>query len=123
MQLLTCLSCTGPIAVKALVLTLVERLHANGWGMLYDGLPGDVTQVSTFQPQPSVPPQRRSEGLEYHRRIKNLPESSVSPSPQVAYIVATIVALDYLHDSWFYWTHRWLHSRLLYKHIHAIHHM
>jgi lathosterol oxidase len=42
---------------------------------------------------------------------------------QVAYIIATIMALDYLHDCWFYWTHRWLHSRLLYKRIHAQHHM
>lgn len=41
---------------------------------------------------------------------------------QVAYIIATIAALDYLHDAWFYWTHRWLHSRLLYKHVHAMHH-
>lgn len=40
----------------------------------------------------------------------------------MAYILVTILALDYLHDSWFYWTHRWLHSRLLYKHIHTIHH-
>ena len=42
---LTSVFCLGPIAVKALVLTIVERLHANGWGMLYDGLPSDVTQV------------------------------------------------------------------------------
>ena len=48
--------------------------------------------------------------------------AQVCPVVQVAYILATIIALDYLHDSWFYWTHRWLHSRLLYKHIHAIHH-
>lgn len=51
-----------------------------------------------------------------------MPECWECPVAQVVYILATIVALDYLHDSWFFWTHRWLHSRLLYKHIHAIHH-
>jgi lathosterol oxidase len=38
------------------------------------------------------------------------------------YAVATIAALDLLHDAWFYWTHRALHSRLLYKPVHAMHH-
>ncbi|KAK9815322.1 hypothetical protein WJX72_001696 [[Myrmecia] bisecta] len=44
-----------------------------------------------------------------------------SPS-EVVYLIATIVSLDILHDTWFYWTHRLLHSRLLYKHIHHLHH-
>lgn len=39
-----------------------------------------------------------------------------------AYAIATVIALDYLHDTWFYWTHRLLHWRPLYKHVHAIHH-
>jgi len=33
-----------------------------------------------------------------------------------------VAALDLLHDAWFYWTHRALHSRLLYRPIHALHH-
>ena len=41
---------------------------------------------------------------------------------QVLYIVASMGALDYLHDAWFYWTHRLLHARLLYKHVHSVHH-
>lgn len=41
---------------------------------------------------------------------------------QAAYWALCIVALDYLHDAWFYWTHRALHWRPLYKHVHAIHH-
>ena len=41
---------------------------------------------------------------------------------QVLCIIATMAALDYLHDAWFYWTHRLLHSRMLYKHVHAVHH-
>ena len=41
---------------------------------------------------------------------------------QVVYMVGTLVALDYLHDTWFYWTHRALHWRPLYTHIHYMHH-
>lgn len=39
-----------------------------------------------------------------------------------AYAVLTIIALDYLHDAWFYWTHRMLHWKVLYKHVHYMHH-
>lgn len=41
---------------------------------------------------------------------------------QAAYMLFTIVALDYLHDAWFYWTHRLLHWKPLYRHVHAVHH-
>lgn len=34
----------------------------------------------------------------------------------------TVFALDVLHDSWFYWTHRLLHSKVLYKWVHKMHH-
>ncbi len=37
-------------------------------------------------------------------------------------MVLSVVALDYLHDAWFYWTHRLLHWRPLYVHVHALHH-
>lgn len=37
-------------------------------------------------------------------------------------MVGTLVALDYLHDTWFYWTHRLLHCRPLYSSIHYMHH-
>lgn len=52
---------------------------------------------------------------------------SLLPSPcarlsQAAYMALSVVALDYLHDAWFYWGHRLLHWRPLYKHVHAIHH-
>lgn len=42
--------------------------------------------------------------------------------PQWLYFAVVIVALDYLHDSWFYWTHRLLHWRPLYMHVHLMHH-
>jgi sterol desaturase/sphingolipid hydroxylase (fatty acid hydroxylase superfamily) len=28
----------------------------------------------------------------------------------------------FLHDSWFYWTHRWMHGPRLFKTVHAVHH-
>ncbi|WP_226015955.1 sterol desaturase family protein [Novosphingobium sp. FKTRR1] len=28
----------------------------------------------------------------------------------------------FLHDSWFYWTHRWMHRPTVFRRIHAIHH-
>lgn len=35
----------------------------------------------------------------------------------------TIAALDALHDAWFYFTHRLMHSwRFLYKNVHSLHH-
>ena len=41
---------------------------------------------------------------------------------QFAYMAVTVVALDYLHDSWFYWMHRLLHWKPLYLHVHLMHH-
>jgi sterol desaturase/sphingolipid hydroxylase (fatty acid hydroxylase superfamily) len=41
---------------------------------------------------------------------------------QALYMLLSVVALDYLHDAWFYWTHRLLHWRPLYIHVHALHH-
>jgi len=37
-------------------------------------------------------------------------------------MLATAVSLDYLHDAWFYWTHRLLHWQPLYRSVHRIHH-
>ncbi|EIE27586.1 hypothetical protein COCSUDRAFT_11014, partial [Coccomyxa subellipsoidea C-169] len=74
----------GPIAVKAAVLTVVEKLHAAGVSKLYSG--------------------------------------SIDSFSKVLYVLVTIIVLDYLHDAWFYWTHRALHSRFLYKHVHHLHH-
>lgn len=36
--------------------------------------------------------------------------------------ILTWAALDLIHDTWFYWAHRLLHWRPLYKHVHYIHH-
>lgn len=40
-----------------------------------------------------------------------------------AYAALSVAALDVLHDSWFYWTHRWMHSwKPLYRRVHSLHH-
>lgn len=41
---------------------------------------------------------------------------------EVLYCCAACAALDFLHDAWFYWTHRLLHCPALYRHVHYIHH-
>ena len=38
------------------------------------------------------------------------------------YWFASIAALLVLHDTYFYWTHRLMHHRLLFKHVHRLHH-
>lgn len=29
----------------------------------------------------------------------------------------------FLHDTWFYWTHRWMHRPAVFRTVHAVHHM
>jgi len=39
------------------------------------------------------------------------------------YFAFTLVALPILHDTYFYWTHRAMHHRLLYRRVHRVHHL
>ncbi len=34
----------------------------------------------------------------------------------------SILLYLFLHDSWFYWTHRWMHAPALFARVHAVHH-
>jgi sterol desaturase/sphingolipid hydroxylase (fatty acid hydroxylase superfamily) len=36
--------------------------------------------------------------------------------------VPSILLYLFLHDTWFYWTHRWMHGPRLFKAVHAVHH-
>ena len=37
--------CAGPLLVKAMVLTVVDRLHAAGYGKMYTELPATTAEV------------------------------------------------------------------------------
>jgi Delta7-sterol 5-desaturase len=39
------------------------------------------------------------------------------------YLWLSTAALIFLHDAWFYWTHRAMHTKLLFRHVHRVHHM
>ena len=38
------------------------------------------------------------------------------------WLPASVLVYLMLHDSWFYWTHRWMHRPAVYKRMHAVHH-
>ena len=38
------------------------------------------------------------------------------------YAPLSVFAYLFLHDSWFYWTHRWMHEPNLFRIAHAVHH-
>lgn len=40
----------------------------------------------------------------------------------IAYFIFTVVAFIVLHDTYFYWTHRFMHIKKLYPYVHLIHH-
>ena len=46
----------------------------------------------------------------------------VGGADHALYLLACWVALDYLHDAWFYWTHRLLHHPWLLRRVHYVHH-
>ncbi|EAQ78619.1 sterol desaturase family protein [Blastopirellula marina] len=39
------------------------------------------------------------------------------------YFWFSVVAMILFHDAWFYWTHRLLHTKVLYSKVHRIHHL
>ncbi len=41
---------------------------------------------------------------------------------QVVYCLLVVAFLDFVHDAWFYWTHRLLHWGPMYRHVHYVHH-
>lgn len=103
---------TGPLAVKAVVWVIVERLHAAGCSRLYDW-PSSTTpaHLGTVHWRPgntSIP--------------ATALRTPANPTQQLLWCLVCVALLDALHDTWFYWTHRLLHCKPLYKHVHYMHH-
>ncbi len=40
----------------------------------------------------------------------------------ILYFIASIFLLIIMHDTYFYWTHRWMHHPKIYKYVHKVHH-
>ena len=38
------------------------------------------------------------------------------------YLPVSLIAYLFLHDTWFYWTHRWMHRPRIFRALHAVHH-
>jgi lathosterol oxidase len=38
------------------------------------------------------------------------------------WIPLSVITYLILHDTWFYWTHRWMHRPAIYRRVHAVHH-
>lgn len=38
------------------------------------------------------------------------------------YVPLSILAFLFAHDTWFYWTHRWMHRPSVFRRVHAVHH-
>ncbi len=41
----------------------------------------------------------------------------------VGYFIFTVVAFILIHDTYFYWTHRAMHWKKIYRYVHKVHHM
>eukprot|EP00877_Chromochloris_zofingiensis_P005495 jgi/Chrzof1/14947/Cz09g21230.t1 len=58
----------------------------------------------------------------HKRGYTKLYTGQITSIQDVLYIMFCIMLLDYAHDTWFYWTHRFLHLRPIYKYVHFEHH-
>jgi sterol desaturase/sphingolipid hydroxylase (fatty acid hydroxylase superfamily) len=133
----------GPLAVKAAIWALVEALHARGLApLVYTG--------PALWPPPALagvfggsrgPEGAGAEGggggggggggaaraaAAAASGAPLPPPSSPPPSSLLAsalYGALCVLALDLLHDAWFYWTHRLLHTKPLYRRVHRDHHL
>jgi sterol desaturase/sphingolipid hydroxylase (fatty acid hydroxylase superfamily) len=48
--------------------------------------------------------------------------TSIDSPLQAAWLPLSILVYLFAHDSWFYWTHRWMHQPKMFKAAHAVHH-
>jgi sterol desaturase/sphingolipid hydroxylase (fatty acid hydroxylase superfamily) len=101
----------GPLAVKAAIWASVERLHAAGLApLVYTG--------PALWPPPALEKAFGIKGAEAG--------AAAAPASLLAsalYASFCVFLLDLSHDAWFYWTHRLLHTKLLYRKVHYEHHL
>lgn len=41
----------------------------------------------------------------------------------ITYFIISILLMIIVHDTYFYWTHRWMHRKSVYKFVHRVHHL
>lgn len=41
----------------------------------------------------------------------------------IAYFIFSVIAFIVIHDTYFYWTHRFMHRKEIYKYVHRVHHL
>jgi lathosterol oxidase len=39
------------------------------------------------------------------------------------YFIFSVIAAIFIHDAYFYWTHRFMHWKKIYRHVHKVHHL
>ncbi len=49
-------------------------------------------------------------------------QTSLSTPLELLWFPLSIFVYLFLHDTWFFWTHRWMHGPALFKTVHAVHH-
>ncbi len=49
-------------------------------------------------------------------------QTDIGGLPDLLWWPASIALYLFLHDTWFYWTHRWMHGPRLFASVHAVHH-
>ncbi len=40
----------------------------------------------------------------------------------IPYLILSVIAMIFIHDTYFYWTHRLMHLKSIYPHVHKVHH-
>jgi sterol desaturase/sphingolipid hydroxylase (fatty acid hydroxylase superfamily) len=112
------LNSVAPLVVKAIVLTIVEKLHGAGYTLQYDSNDNNSNNSDSS----SVSSSSSSNSTDSNSSSIDRTNTTALILYHPLYWLLTIVILDILHDSWFYWTHRFLHWKPIYTNIHIIHH-
>lgn len=107
------------LAVSGLFAWLTRRLHPG----LYAGLDRQIAREIRWSLMSAaiygVPAGVIAWG--WQNRGWTLIYSDMAAYP-VWYLPLSVLAYLFAHDSWFYWTHRWMHEPLPFRLAHAVHH-